>query len=48
MEIVKEVEKQAKIDVLQYEADKTSMDKLLEDISVIDTVGTDVGNNSTE
>jgi hypothetical protein len=48
MEIVKEVEKQAEIDVIQYEADKTLMDKLLEDISVIDTVGTDVGNNSTE
>ena len=41
MEIVKEVEKQAEIDVLQYEADKTLMDKLLEDIAVIDTVGTD-------
>lgn len=41
MEIVKEVEKQAEIDVLQYEADKTLMDKLLEDITVIDTVGTD-------
>jgi len=41
MEIVKEVEKQARVDVLQYEADKTSMDKLLEDIAVIDTVGTD-------
>ena len=41
MEIVKEVEKQAEIDVLQYEADKTSMDKMLEDIAVIDTVGTD-------
>ena len=48
MELVKEVEKQAEIDVIQYEADKTLMDKLLEDISVIDTVGTDVGNNSTE
>lgn len=48
MEIVKETEKQAEIDVIQYEADKTLMDKLLEDISVIDTVGTDVGNNSTE
>ena len=48
MEIVKEVEKQAEMDVIQYEADKTLMDKLLEDISVIDTVGTDVGNNSTE
>ena len=41
MEIVKEVEKQAEIDVIQYEADKTLMDKLLEDIAVIDTVGTD-------
>ena len=48
MEIVKEVEKQAEIDVLQYEADKTEMDKLLQDISVIDTVGTDIGTNSTE
>ena len=48
MELVKEVEKQAEIDVIQYEADKTLMDKLPEDISVIDTVGTDVGNNSTE
>ena len=48
MEIVKEVEKQAEIDVLQYEADKTEMDKLLQDIPVIDTVGTDIGTNSTE
>ncbi len=48
MEIVKEVEKQAEIDVLQYEADKTLMDKLLEDIAVIDTVGTDIGNNPTQ
>ena len=48
MEIVKEVEKQARVDVLQYEADKTEMDKLLKDIPVIDTVGTDIGTNSTE
>ena len=48
MEIVKEVEKQAEIDVLHYEADKTLMDKLLEDIAVIDTVGTDIGNNPTQ
>ena len=41
MEIVREVKKQAKVDVLQYEADKTEMDKLLEDITVIDTVGMD-------
>ena len=41
MEIVREVRKQAKVDVLQYEADKTEMDKLLEDITVIDTVGMD-------